>query len=186
MSFGIPKCELPMLIIGYWPSLGSQESAIVIEPLSPFASVICALPTTAAFVECLILPIFSRNLAQYGPYTKLIFTFTMASSSESGRARVPPMDGTLLGHMSLLPWQTIYCAENKCWRTEFGPELAAKCILELSFQQRHDIGNRSSTTFLSILGQCWPVSNFALGYFIGAEKVRTSSLTGHIRQKLLK
>ena len=52
------------------------------------------------------------------------------------------MDGTLLGHMSLLPRQTIMevrkpefgtisarcSAENKCWRPEFGPELAANCI----------------------------------------------------------
>ena len=57
------------------------------------------------------------------------------------------MDGTLLGRVSLLPRQTNLevrklefgtaldrcCAENKCWRPVFGPELAAKCILELSF-----------------------------------------------------
>ena len=87
------------------------------------------------------------------------------------------MDGTLLGHVSLLPRQTIRevrkpelgtasarcCVENKFWRPEFEPELAAKCIPELSFQQRHDIGNRSSATFLPILGQCWDVSNLALG-----------------------
>ena len=38
-------------------------------------------------------------------------------------------------------------AENKCWRPEFGPELAAKCIPELSFQQRHDTSSRSSANF---------------------------------------
>ena len=121
--------------------------------------------TTAAFFNCLNLPTFSRNLAQYRPYTKPIVSFTMTSSSESRRARVGLMDGTLLGHVSLLPRQTILevripefgtalarcCAESKCWQPEFGPELAAKCILELSFQQRHDIGSRSSVNFW----RCW-------------------------------
>ena len=101
----------------------------------------------------------------YRPYTKPIVIFTMASSSESRRARVGLMDGTLLGHVSLLPRQTILevkkpefgtalarcCAENKCWRPELGPALAAKCIPELSFQQRHDIGSQSSANFW----RCW-------------------------------
>ena len=130
-------------------------------------------PMTAAFFDCLNLLTFSRSMAQYRPYTKPIVTFTMASNSESRRAKVRPMDG----HVSLLPRQTILevrkpefgtasarrCAENKCWRLEFGPELAAKCTPELSFQQRHDIGNRSSATFLPMLGHCWALSNFALG-----------------------
>ena len=87
------------------------------------------------------------------------------------------MDGTLLVHVSLLLRQTMlevrkpefgtalarYCAENKCLWPEFGPELAAKCIPELSFQQRHDIRNWSSATCLLMLGQCWTVSNFAFG-----------------------
>ena len=135
-------------------------------------------PTTvAAFVDCSNLPTFSWNLAQYRPYTNPIVTFTMTPSSESRRARVRPMNGTLLGHVSLLSRQTILevrkpefgralarcCAENKIWRSELGPELTAKCILKLSFQQRHNIGNRSSATFLPMLGQCWAVSNFALG-----------------------
>ena len=87
-------------------------------------------PTTAAFVDCLNLPMLSRNLAQYRPYAKPIVTFTMASSG-------------------LYP--------------EFGPELVAKYIPELSFQQGHDIGNRSSATFLPMLDQCWAVSNFPHG-----------------------
>ena len=132
------------------------------------------------------LPTFSRNLAQYRPYTKPIDTFTMASNSENRRVRVQLMDGTLLGHVSFLPRQTILkvrkpefgtalvscCAENKCWRPEFGPELAAKCISELSFQKRHDIGNRSSVTFLPMLGQCWAVSNFALELSYRSSKVQ--------------
>ena len=122
-------------------------------------------PTTAAFFDCLNLPTFSRNLAQYRPYTLPIVIFTMASSSDSRRARVGLMDGTLLGHVSLLPRKTIpevrkpdlgtalaHCsAENKYWRPEFGPELAAKCIPELSFQQRHNIRSRSSANFW----RCW-------------------------------
>ena len=122
-------------------------------------------PTTAAFFDCLNLPTFNQNLAQYRPYTKPIVIFTMASSSESRRARVGHMDGTLLGHVSLLPRQTILevrkpefgtalarcCTENKCWRPEFGPALATKCIPQLSFQQRHDIGSRSWANFW----RCW-------------------------------
>ena len=91
-------------------------------------------PTTAAFFDCLNLPTFSRNLAQYRPYTNPIVIFTMGSSSESRRARVGLMDGTLPGHVSLLPRETILevkkpefgtalarcCAENKCWRPELG------------------------------------------------------------------
>ena len=46
-----------------------------------------AVPTTAAFVDCLNLSTFSRNLAQYRPYTKPIITFTMASSSKNRRAK---------------------------------------------------------------------------------------------------
>ena len=97
-------------------------------------------PTSAAFFDCLNLPSFSRNLAQYRRYTKPIVIFTIASSSESRRARVGLMNGTLLGHVSLLLRQTILevrkpefgtalarcCAKNKCWRPEFGPEFAAK------------------------------------------------------------
>ena len=130
----------------------------------------------AAFVDCLNLPTFSWNLAQYRPYTKPNVTFTMASSSESRRARFRSADGTLLGHVLLLSRKTIleerkpkfstasarYSAENKCWRPEFRTGLAAKCITELSLQQRHGIGNLSLATFLPTLGQCRAVSNFAL------------------------
>ena len=69
-----------------------------------------------AFVYCLNLPTFSRNLAQYQPYTKPLVTFTMASSSQSRRARVRPMNGTLLGHVSLLPRQSILAVR----KSEFG------------------------------------------------------------------
>ena len=135
-------------------------------------------PTTATYLDSLNRPTFSRNLAQCRPYTKPIVTFTMASTFESRKARVWPMDDILLGHVSLLPRHTIlkvrkpefgtalarFCAENKYWRPEFGPELAAKFIPELSSQQRHRIGNRSLTIFLPMLGQCWAVSNFTLRY----------------------
>ena len=75
-------------------------------------------PTTAAIVNCLNLSTFSRNLAQYRPYTQPIVTFTMASSCKSRRARVRAMNGTLLGHVPLLPWQTIL--EGR--KPEFGTE----------------------------------------------------------------
>ena len=81
-------------------------------------------PTTAAFFDCLNLPTFSRNLAQYRPYTKPIVIFTMASSSESRRARVGLMDGTLLGHVSLLSRQTIL----EVRKAEFGTALARCCL----------------------------------------------------------
>ena len=48
-----------------------------------------------------------------------IVTNTMASNSESRRARVWPMDGTLLGHVSLLPGQ----ATLEVRKPEFGTEL---------------------------------------------------------------
>ena len=131
-------------------------------------------------VDSLNLPTFNRNLAQYRPYTKPIVTFTLVSSSESRKARVPPIDGTLLGHVSILLRQTILelrkpkfgtalarcCAENKCGWADFGPELAAKCIPELSFQQRHNIDKRSSSTFLLMLDQCWAVCNFEFGQLL--------------------
>ena len=88
-------------------------------------------PTTAAFVDCLNVPIFSRNLAQYRPYTKPIITFTMASSSESRRARVRPKDGTLLGHVSILPRQTIL----EMRKSEFGTALARCCAGKKRWQQ---------------------------------------------------
>ena len=90
----------------YWPNLGSQQSAIFIEPVSPFAWS-SAGPMTAAFADCLNLPTFSRNLAQNRPYTKRTVAFTAASSSESRRARVRPIEGTLLGLVSLLARKTI-------------------------------------------------------------------------------
>ena len=107
------KCELPKLIIRQ--NIGS----ILAQSRQPTAGYYywasidflhrsSAGPTTAAFVYRLNLPTYSRNLARCRPYTKPMVTFTMASSSESRRARVWPMDGTLLGHVSLLPRQTIF------------------------------------------------------------------------------
>ena len=90
----------------YWPNLGSQQSAIVIGPVSSFASVKCWVDD-GSLCRMLNLPTFSWNLAQYWPYTKPIVTFTMASSYESRRTRVRPMNATLLGYVSLLPRQSI-------------------------------------------------------------------------------
>ena len=124
----------------YWLNLGSQQSAIVIGPVSPFASVKCWAEDDGLF-RLFEWTDLQRNLAQYWPYTKPVVTFTMASSSESKRTRIRPMDGTWLVHMSLLPRQSILevrkrefgtapahcCAKNMHWR----PEFAAKCIPEL-------------------------------------------------------
>ena len=96
--------------------------------------------TSAAFFDYLNSPTFSQNLAQYRPYTKPFVIFTMVSISESRRVRVGLINGTLLGRC---------CAKKKCWRSEFGPELAAKWLPELSFQ--YDIGSRSSANFC----RCW-------------------------------
>ena len=133
-------CELPKVIIRHnIGPISAAKSRTLLLGQCHCLHRSSAGPTTAAFFDCLNLPTFSRNLAQYRPYTKPIVSFTMASSSESRRARVGLMDGTLLGHVSLLPRQTIlevrkpefgtawahFWAENKCWRPEFGPELAA-------------------------------------------------------------
>ena len=140
-----PKCELPKLIIRH--NIGPISAAVSRLLLLSQCRRLhrpSAGPTTAAFVDCLNLRTFSRNLAQYRPYTKPMITFTMESSSENRRARVRPKDGTLLGHVSMLPRQTILevrkpefgtaltrcCAENKNWRPEFGSELTAKTFLQ--------------------------------------------------------
>ena len=133
----LPKCEFSKLIIRY--NIGPISAA---NSRLLLLSQCCRLhrssagPTTAAVFGCLNWPTFSPNLAQNRPYTKPIITFTVASSSESRRARVWLMDGILLGHVSLLTRQTILevrksefgtasvrcCVENMCWWTEFGPE----------------------------------------------------------------
>ena len=105
---------------------------------------------TAIFIDCLNLPTLSRNLAQYGPYTKPIVTFTMASSSECRRARVTFTTSNHFG-----------CEKTRV-RHSIGPLLCRKQVpaarvwarigrQELLFQQRHDTGNRSSVNFW----QCW-------------------------------
>ena len=137
-------------------------------------------------INNMCLPIFSRNLAQYRPYTKPIVTFTMTSNSKSRSTRARPMDGTLLGHVPLLPRQTILelrklefgtasvrcCTENKCWQPKFGPELAAKCITELSFQKWHDIGNRYSANFW----RCWASVGPHLTSHVGSQARQPSSI----------
>ena len=147
-KLALTKCELPKVIIRH--NIGpfsAAKSRLLLLGQCHFFHRSSARPTTAAFFDCLNLPTFLRNLAQYRPYTKPIVILTMASSSESRRARVGLMGGTLLGHVSLLPRQTNLevrklefgtvlarcCAENKYWRPEFGLELAAKWIPELSF-----------------------------------------------------
>ena len=126
---GPPKCELPKVIIRHDIGLiSAAKSRLLLLGQCHCLHQSSAGPTTASFFHCLNLPTFSRNLAQYRPYTKPTVIFTMASSSESRSARIGLMDGTLLGHVSFLPRQTIlevrkpkfgialarFCAENKC------------------------------------------------------------------------
>ena len=65
----------------------------------------------------------SQQSAKTWAHTKPNVTFTMVSNSESRRARVWPMDGTLLAHVSLLPRQTIL----EVRKPEFGTALAHCC-----------------------------------------------------------
>ena len=160
-----PKCELPKLIMGHniVPISAANIRLLLLGHC-------CRLhrssvgPTKAVFFDYLNLWTYSQNVAQYRPYTKPIVTFTMASSFESRKDRVRPMDDTLLGHVSLLPPQIIL----EVRKLKFGTASAYccaenKCIPELSFQQRHDIRNQSLAIFLPMLGQCWGVSKFTLG-----------------------
>ena len=103
-AFLDPKSELPKLII--WHNIGSisaAESRLLLLGQCHCLHRSSAGPKTAAFFDYLNWPISSRNLAQYRPCTKPIVTFTMASSSESRRARVRPMDRKLLGFGQFLP-----------------------------------------------------------------------------------
>ena len=113
----------------YRLNLGSQESAIVIGPVSPFASVKC-WPNDGSLCRLLKFTDLEPKLGPVSALSKPIVTFTMASSSESRKARVRLMDG----HVSLLPLQTILeqrkpkfgtvsaccCAENKCCGQSLG------------------------------------------------------------------
>ena len=163
----------------YWLNFGSQQSAIVIGPVSSFASV----KDWADDGGLWRLFNFNDLRPKLGPVSALYHTdyhFYYGIQLRKQKSRVWPMDGTLLGHVLLLPRQTILavrkpefdtasarcCVEIKCWRPEFGPELAVKCLKELSFQQWHDIGNRSLATYLPLLGQCWAVYNFTLGILL--------------------
>ena len=83
------KCELPKVIIRH--NIGPISAAISRLLLLGQCHDLqwsSAGPRMAAFFDRLNWRTFSRNLAQYRPYTKPIVTFTMAPSSESRRARV--------------------------------------------------------------------------------------------------
>ena len=135
----------------YWPNLGSQQSAIVIVPVSPLASVKCRVYDGGLSR----LFKFTDLQTKLGPVSALYqIDYHFYHGKPFCKMRKPEF-GTALARC---------CAENKCWRPQFGPELSAKCISELSFQKRHNIGNRSSATILPMLGKCWAVSSFAPGY----------------------
>ena len=87
-----PNCKLPKLIIRHnIGPISTTNSRLLLLGQCRRLHRSSAEPTTAVFVDYLNLQILSRNLAQYRPYTKPIATFTMASSSESRRARFRPM-----------------------------------------------------------------------------------------------
>ena len=111
-----------------WPHFGANSRLLLLGQCRHLHQS-SAGPTTAAFVECLNLPTFSRNLAQYRPYTKPFVTFTLASISESSRSRVRPMVGTLLGHVSLLPRKNYSESEGTRARHSIGPLLCRKQVL---------------------------------------------------------
>ena len=158
-----------------WPNLGSQESAIIIRPVSLFASVKCWAEDGSLF-RLFKFTDLQPKLGQYRPYTKPIVIFTMTSSSESRRARVglftgPCVTFTTANHSGSEKTRVqhsigpLLC--RKCWRPEFGSELSTKCIPELSFQQRHDIGSRSSANFW----RCWASVGPYLTSHLGCRKL---------------
>ena len=160
----------------HWPNLGSEKSATVIGPESLFASVKCWADDDG-FFDSLNLLTFSRNLAQYRPYTKPIVISTMASSSESRRARVG------LGRYITGPCVTFTTAKHsgsektRVWHS-IGPLLCRKQVLAVRVWARIDrqvytgviipamtqYWQPNFGKFLAMLGQCWAVSNFARGF----------------------
>ena len=143
----------------YWPNLGNQQSAIVIGPVSPFASV-KYWADEGGF--CRMFK-FSDLQPKHGPVSALLLLLLWHPVPKVEK----PESGPWTGHYWAMFGAALArcCAENKCWRLEFGPKLASKWIPELSFHQRHDIGNRSSATFLPMLGHCWAVSISHLNLF---------------------
>ena len=121
----LPKWELPKLIIRHniGPISAANSELLLLGQCSRLHRS-SAGPTMAAFIDCLNSPAFSRNLAQYRPYTKPIVTFTVARVG----ARISRQVQT----------GVIISATARYWQPIIG-------------------------TFLPKLGQCWAVSNFALG-----------------------
>ena len=131
----------------YWPNLGSQQPAIVIGSVSPFASVkcwpddsgLCRLfkftdlqpklgPVSAIYqADChFYYGIQFRKQKSQSPAHGRYFTGPCVTCTTANPLEVrKPEFGTALARC---------CAEHKCWRPEFGPELVAKYIPELSFQ----------------------------------------------------
>ena len=139
----VSKCELPKVIIrdNIGPTTAAKSRLLLLGQCRRLHRS-SAGPTTAAFVDCLNWP----------TYTKPIVIFTMASSSENRRARVRPMDGTLLGYVSLLPRQRVWA--------RIGRQVNTGVIIPATARYWQPIFGK----FLAILRQCWAVSNFALGY----------------------
>ena len=118
----IPKCELPNLIIrNNIGSISAANSRLLLLSQCRRLHWSSAGPTTAAFVDCLSLPTFNRNLAQYRPYTKPIVTFTMATSFESRPHIIGPcVTITTANHSG--------SDKNRVWHS-IGPLLCRKQVL---------------------------------------------------------
>ena len=144
-----PKCELPKLIIrqNIGP-ISAANSRLLLLGQCRCLQRSSAGPVTVTFVDRLNLPTVRRNLAQYRPYTKPIVTFTMSSGCENERAKVRPMDDTLLGHVLLLPRQTIPCGKMS-WHSIVwsGPGLSMfrSASLEVLVWLRSGAGQHSIT-----------------------------------------
>ena len=110
-------------------------------------------PTTAAFFDCFNLPTFSRNLAQYRPYTKNItgpcVTFTTANHSGSEKTGVRHSIGPLLCRKQVLA-------------ARVGRQVHTGVIIPATARHWQPIFGK----FVAMMGQCWAVYNFALGYVI--------------------
>ena len=134
----------------YWPNPGSQESAIVIGPVSPFASVKCWADDDS-FFRLFKLTDLLPKMAQYWPYTKPIVTFTMTIHSGSEKTWVWHSIGPFLCQKQVLA--------ARVW-PRIGRQVHTGVIIPATGWYWQPIFGKC----LAMLGQCWTVSNFALGH----------------------
>ena len=139
----LPKCELPKVIIRHniGPISGAKSRPLLLGQCHCLHRS-SAGPMTATFVECLNLPPFSRNLAQCRPDTKPLVTFSMASSSESRRARVSSWTAHYLAMCHVYDGKPFWK-----WKNQSSAQHWPAAVLKTS------AGGQS-------LGQHWPLSAY--------------------------